>query len=289
MRYLARQGIPIRGHSDNDSNFVQLLKLRARDVSVLDSWIKNRSQNYLSHEVQNELLQLMSAQVLRDLIRDIGNNYFSIICDEYTDISNKEQLTVCLRWVDDDINAYEDFLGFYKIPDISANTITSVIKDSLLRLSLSLERCRGQYFDGASNMLGKKCGVAKQIQDIQPQAFPTHCHAYSLRLGVKDTVKACKILSDTMDTSKEIITLIKYSPKRETMLGDEKDNIEGEDDDEHKDPGVVTFWPTRWTVTAKCYKRILDNYETLLKVWDKSLFLICSLKSKHVLLDVRRK
>ena len=130
----------------------------------------------------------MSAQVLRDLIQDIGNNHFSIICNEYTDISNKKQLTLCLRWVDNDINAYEEFLGFYQIPDISANTLTSVIKDSLLRLSLSLERCRGQCFDGASNMLGKKSGVAKQIQDTQQKAFPTHCHTHSLSLGVKDTV-----------------------------------------------------------------------------------------------------
>ena len=87
----------------------------------------------------------MSAQVLRDLIQDIGNNYFSIICDEYTDISNKEQLTLCLRWVDNDIKAYEEFLGFYQNPDISANTLKSVIKDSLLCLSLSLERCRQQH------------------------------------------------------------------------------------------------------------------------------------------------
>ena len=87
---------------------------------------------------------------------------------------------------------------------------------------------RGQCFDGASNMLGKKSGVAKQIQDIQQKAFPTHCRAHSLSLGVKDTVKACTILSDTIDTSKEIITLIKYSPKRETMLGEEKDNVERE-------------------------------------------------------------
>ena len=121
LQYLARQGIPIRGHNDNESNFVQLVKLRARDVIVLENWIKNKTQNYLSHEIQNELLHLMSGQVLRDLIQDISN-YFSVICDEYTDISNKEQLTLCPRWVDNDINAYEEFLGFYQIPDISANT-----------------------------------------------------------------------------------------------------------------------------------------------------------------------
>ena len=52
------------------------------------------------------------------------------------------------------------------------------------------------------------------------------------------------------------------------MLGEEKDNVEREVDDGHKDPRIVTFCPTRWRVTAKCFKRILDNYEPLLKVWD---------------------
>ena len=55
------------------------------------------------------------------------------------------------------------------------------------------------------------------------------------------------------------------------MLGEEKDNVEREVDDGHKDPGIVIFCPTKWTVTAKCFKRILDNYEPLLKVWDQSL------------------
>ena len=55
------------------------------------------------------------------------------------------------------------------------------------------------------------------------------------------------------------------------MLGEEKNNVEKEVDDGHKDPGIVTSCPTKWTVTAKCFRRILDNYEPLLKVWDQSL------------------
>ena len=70
----------------------------------------------------------------------------------------------------------------------------SVIKDVLLKLQLSLAYCRGQCYDGASNMLGHKTGVAKRIQDVQPKAHATHCHGHSLRLSVKDTVKNCKLL-----------------------------------------------------------------------------------------------
>lgn len=55
-------------------------------------------------------------------------------------------------------------------------------------------------------MMGHKTGVAKRIQDLQPKAYPTHCHGHSLSLSVKDTTKNCKLLSDTMDTAKEIVS-----------------------------------------------------------------------------------
>ena len=68
-------------------------------------------------------------------------------------------------------------------------------------------------------MMGHKTGVAKRIQDLQPRAYPTHCHGHSLSLSVKDTTKNCKLLSDIMDTAKEFVSLIKFSPKRENLLG----------------------------------------------------------------------
>ena len=74
-------------------------------------------------------------------------------------------------------------------------------------------------------MLGHRTGVAKRIQDLQPKAYPTHCHGHSLSLSVKDTIKDCKLLSDTMDTAKEVVTLIKFSPKRERLLGEIKENL----------------------------------------------------------------
>ena len=77
-------------------------------------------------------------------------------------------------------------MDFNGVPNISANTIVSAIEDACVRLALPLDKCRGQSYDGASNMLGKGSGVAKQICDIQLRAYPTHCHAHSLNLSVKD-------------------------------------------------------------------------------------------------------
>ena len=46
---------------------------------------------------------------------------------------------------------------------------------------------------------------------------------------MKDLIKQSKLLSDTMDVAGEIVILIKYFPKRETMLNKLKEIvIEGE-------------------------------------------------------------
>ena len=265
LQYLARQGQAFQGHADDESNFTQLLKLRGKDEPRLLEWLEKKRDKYTSHDIQNEVISIMANSVIRDLVSDIRQGgFFSIICDEYTDMSNKEQLTMCIRWVDKHLDAHEDFLGFFHIPDISAQTIVSAIKDALMRLQLSLTNCRGQCYDGASNILGHKSGVAKRIQDLQPKAHATHCHGHSLSLSVKDTTNNCKLLSNTMDTAKEVVTLIKFSPKREDLLGEIKENLEQGESAAHD---IIKLCPTRWTVRASCFQRILDNYSALLQEW----------------------
>ncbi len=77
------------------------------------------------------------------------------------DASNVEQVTIFVRWVTDDLQVHEDFLGLYSVPSIDAAMLVSVIKDVFLRLNLSFDRVRGQCYDGASAMSGSRTGVAK--------------------------------------------------------------------------------------------------------------------------------
>ena len=128
LQYLARQGLAIRGDNDEESNFFQLLKLMARDDKDLAIWLHKKGPKYTSHDIQNEIISLLATHTIRKLVSEIRTNYYSLICDEYTDISNSEQLTRCLRWTDDNLTAHEDFIGFYEFPDIRAETITSASK-----------------------------------------------------------------------------------------------------------------------------------------------------------------
>ena len=107
---------------------------------------------------------------------------FSLMCDKNTEVSNKQQLSMCVRWIDGSLNPHEDILGFYELSNIASDTIASAIKDSLTRFNLPLSDLRGQTYDGESNMLGNRSGVAAQIKRVQPKAIETHCHRHSLNL-----------------------------------------------------------------------------------------------------------
>ena len=176
-KYLARQGLPLRGHGDDtESNFQQLLKLRVEDVTTLADWSERKTNKYTSPEIQNEIIQIMALNILRKISANIRNSsYFAIVADEATYASNKEQFVICLRWVDDEFEVHEEFIGLYEINNLTANTLVVAIKDALLRTNINLLRCRRQCYDGASNMSGAKHGTSTQILKEEERALYTHC------------------------------------------------------------------------------------------------------------------
>ena len=141
-----------------------MILLATKDENTQDHLQGSFGRKYTHHDIQNELLEIMAHFVLHGKIEEIRENgFFSIMVDEYTDVSNKEQLSFCLRSVNENLEVQEDFLGFYQLTNIKSETIVNAIKDILLRFNLQLENCRGQTYDGASNMLGMKSGVATRI------------------------------------------------------------------------------------------------------------------------------
>ena len=174
--------------SGDDSNFIQSQRLRAKDIPTLMDWMKQKQNKFMSHDIQNKIIQTMTNQITSDIATNIGNNFYSIISDKYREISNKKQLSFCIHWVDKFFVTHKEFLEFYEVPDIKRETLIRITKDILLRFQLSLKLCRGQCFDGTSNMLGKRSGVAIQI--YKEQQRDTHAHCHSLNLSIKDVTRS---------------------------------------------------------------------------------------------------
>ena len=82
-------------------------------------------------------------------------------------------------------------------------------------------------------------------------------------------------MKDVMVTVTEIISLVKYLPKRENLLGNIKDLIHFESlhtDDEIEEARTLDkLSATRCTLRGNAYKKIESNYFPLMKLCDVSL------------------
>ena len=74
-----------------------------------------------------------------------------------------------------------------------------------------------------------------------------------------------------MGTAEKITILVKYSLKRENILGSIKEQIECENDGNFRANNLLKLSETRWTVRAVYFKRIFDNYNVLWNVWKHCL------------------
>ena len=209
----------------------------------------------------------MAMQVLRSIVESPRSvPFLTIMVDETTDISNKEQVVICFRWVDDKLESHEEFAGMYQVESTQATVLVGIIHDVLQRLDVSVIKIRGQCYDEAASMSGVRGGVATQIQKEEPRAVYTHCYGHTLNLACSDAVKKCKPMRDAMDTAYELIKLIKKSPCRDAVF----QKLKAENS-----PGIRVLCPTRWTVKAEALHSILSNYEALQMLWQDRVFRIC--------------
>ena len=204
IRFLARQSLSFRGNWSNDSkseensNFHQLLLLRSLDYQDLEKWLNSGSnKKYTSPEIQNEILKIMSLQVLREIAQNIQSSViYTIMAGETAEISNKEQLVFCIRWDDNNLTPHEEFIGMYHLVNTSADHIVLLIKDILLRINLKIENARGQCYDGASVMAGTKSGVVTRLKISNGKSLFRHCYGHVLNLAVGDVIRNLKDLKE---------------------------------------------------------------------------------------------
>ena len=216
----------MRGHTECTGNFENLLKLRAADNASLKSWMDRSGYKWLSPAIQNEIIQDMALS-------------FAIVMDETTDASCKEQVSICLRYVTQSLQVHETFTGFYETASTNASTMCDITKDVLAQFELQLSNCRGQCFDGASNMAGNVTGLQKRICDVEPKALFVHCLNHSLNLSFQDAMSHIPHCWDAMNLVKDLINFVRDSPKRLAWFASFQDHDTGA-------PWLLC--PTRWTM-----------------------------------------
>ena len=116
-------------------------------------------------------------------VKDI--KYYTILVDEATDCSLKEQIALVLRFVDKNSTIREKFVSFLECSyGLSDQLLFKTIKEFLDSNGIDISYCRGQGYDGAGAVAGKNQGLAAHFLGINSKALYTNCSCHRLNLAV---------------------------------------------------------------------------------------------------------
>lgn len=265
----------MRGHRDDSTqsdldkrgNFLELVELRAKTDHVLAKHLEKapKKATYTSKTIQNEMIAVVGDAVRRKILSAIKTvKYFSILADEVTDCANLEQLSFVIWFVDpEDKNVREEFLDFITVERITGEALATAILTRLSTWGIDVSNCRGQGYDGASNMSSSRVGVQGRICEVAPLAFYSHCQAHQLNLCV---VKGCSVpqIRNANGTLSEISKFFSSSPKRQHLL----ELIES-DSDTAKRTKLKDVCRTRCIERIDAFLTFYDLYPVVVKTMEE--------------------
>ncbi|KAI5322836.1 hypothetical protein L3X38_031908 [Prunus dulcis] len=159
VRWLTYQACAFWGHdesldSKNRGNFIEMVKYTAKfNDEVAGFVLENAPGNakYTSPMIQKETLNILANKVRKKIREEVGDAAFCILVDESQDTSNREQMAIVSRLVDNDGFLCERFFDIVWVEDTTASTLQKEIKKVLDLHELCIDKMRGQGYDGASN------------------------------------------------------------------------------------------------------------------------------------------
>ena len=162
-RTLGRQGLAFRSHKEKenesqDCNFYQIVLLLSRHNAIIKRWLSDKNMSthhvtYLGCQSQNELIDLRAAETRKTIIQEVSKSeLFSVMADTTPDISNKDQLAVCIRYIGSNGKANERLLDVIESTTKTGYEIAKYIYDCLVRHKINTDNVAFQSYDFASNM-----------------------------------------------------------------------------------------------------------------------------------------
>ena len=164
--------------------------------------------SYISKATQNDLLECIRQYVEDQIIDEIKAKSigpkFSVQADEVTDMSNKEQMGLILRYVKGG-KLIERVVENIMCESITGAALCEDIHQSLRNLQLNLYNTVPQTYDGAANFSGHIKGCAAQFQKSVPHARYFHCSNHDLNLALCHSCKDVQEIRNMLGCVTEIM------------------------------------------------------------------------------------
>uniref|UniRef100_H3A3B1 DUF4371 domain-containing protein n=1 Tax=Latimeria chalumnae TaxID=7897 RepID=H3A3B1_LATCH len=232
--FLAQQGLAFRGHreyscgSQNEGNYLELLKLLAKYDALLAQHIKTSKHNetYLSQHIQNDCIHALATEVLSAIKHEVQEaKFFSVIVDSTIHIGHVDQFSLSLQYVNATGQAIEHFIIFHDLPGSSAEDFFHMLESSL-ELNINIVHCQGQAYAGASTMSGNISGLQNRVKEVSPTALFVHCYAQNLNLVLMDAASCCTNAQLFFGTIESLYTFLTSSLPCLRILKEEQEKLD---------------------------------------------------------------
>ena len=118
------------------------------------------------------------------MLEEVRKAKFYAIMADGVESYHSEQLPLYLRFIDEKDNIWEKLLEFRRCRQINGEAVFTEITWILKKCEIDDKLCRGQGYDGASNMSSEVIGAEKRIKDISKKEVFDHCFGHNLSLVV---------------------------------------------------------------------------------------------------------
>ena len=268
LKTLLRLGVPIRGNTDYESNIYQFDLDKARSDKGLKLLLDEK--HYVTvHNILMERQQMLVLNARSLLMNNIlSKTFYSILADESSDVSKKEQLSFSVRICDDNYEVSENFVGIYECSQgLSSDALLHYTKDILLRCGMNGERMAAMSFDGAAAVKA----LARLLKaDVAPNAIFIHCFGHCNELIVKDAMKLSNLLLSSLELCQSLYAIVGAYPKRVLLFEEIQNDFKNEMVSNATDYSILrlqSLSATRWTTRVKAadvvFQKIAEVRATL--------------------------
>jgi hypothetical protein len=171
--------------------------------SIYDSIPANAS--YTSPSFQNEIIDLLANLVRESIVSELGDKWYTLLCDGTRDATGVENLSIVLRYIDSQNVVCERLLCIGQAMQFDAENLTSTIISYLKSHNVRLDRMLAQCYDGANVMSGRYGGVQALMQRHLQRHIPyIHCFNHQLHLVVVHAISDVDAVASFFDICSQL-------------------------------------------------------------------------------------
>ncbi|CAB3979945.1 Hypothetical predicted protein [Paramuricea clavata] len=228
------------------------------DVVMYRDMVKGMSSSEICNLIQNVFRPDKKIHFLR-LVAEAS--------DEAADSSHKEQMSLVLHFVD--MNIQEEFIAFLQCRwGLTGEQLAKLILEALNNLTLSIDDCRGQGYDGTGAVAGHINGLSANILHINEKALETHCYSNRLNLAICDSLTVFEV-NTMMKHVKEVAHFINISQARNMPF---EENVHNYPERETQKKRLVDVCRTSWVEQIAGFDTFIELfvplYDTLKEMKD---------------------